>query len=149
MCYSHGRKTIVTGEKVRQPGSRRVYDGNSRGHVKNGAEVRVNRNIRGETVVTCRVYTRSLGTGRRGGREGDERTRWYYDTLLKATPYERTRMPLSLDAYHPPSRLVILSLTHPRISYLTYLKIAGRTGNYDQFFFFTWLSLYFTLSAQA
>lgn len=140
MCYSHGRKTIVTGEKVRQPGSRRVYDGNSRGHVKNGAEVRVNRNIRGETVVTCRVYTRSLGTGRRGGEGGGgERTRWYYDTLLKANPCERTRMPLSLDAYHPPSRLVILSLTHLRISYLTYLKIAGRTGNYDQFFFFFYM----------
>lgn len=60
----------MTGEKVRQPGSRRVYDGNSRGHVKNGAEARVNRNIRGETVVTCRVYTQSLGEGRRGG-EGE------------------------------------------------------------------------------
>ena len=52
-------------EKVRQPGSRRVYDGNSRGHVKNDVEARVNCNIRGETVVTCRVYIR-------GGR-GDTR----------------------------------------------------------------------------
>jgi len=51
----------MTREKVRQLGSRRIHDGNSRGHVKNGVKARVNRNIRSETVVTCRVYTRRLG----------------------------------------------------------------------------------------
>jgi len=63
--HLHSRKTVVACEKVRQPGSRRVYDGNSRGHVKNDVEARVNCNIRGETVVTCRVYI--------GGGRGDTR----------------------------------------------------------------------------
>lgn len=69
MLQSRPKNVIVTGEKVRQPGSRRVYDGNSRGHVKNGAEARVNRNIRGETVVTC-IYV-EFGDGAEGGREGE------------------------------------------------------------------------------